>query len=154
MQILIALMIVVLFGGGLLVLWIFVREMLQRWRLRRRLLCAEGKVINVIKKSMPIIGSTTRVHPTWRFFPVITFTPVGGDALTFTSETGDSGRTSRYRIGQTLSVRYDPTGEIPPMMDSWFDMWGPSVFGILAGLAMLFGSILIACTLGAHVFSP
>lgn len=138
------LMIVAFAGCGLLLLVLFARELVQRIAARHRMLRTEGEVVEIIQKEAPHSPGEVRWRTVWMFFPVIRFTPEGGEPVTFKSEIGDGGQESKYEVGQTLSVRYDPEGKIPPMLDTWSGMWLPPVIGMFAGLVFLAGSGLVA----------
>jgi hypothetical protein len=84
------------------------------------------------------------------YFPVITFQQQEV-TQTFTSVFGDS-RKNRYVIGQTIAVRYDPTGAIPPAIDSWSGMWLPPAIGIISGLVFLGGAAMVYVAFGNRVF--
>jgi hypothetical protein len=67
------------------------------------------------------------------YFPVIAFTPEGGDEIEFTSNTGSGGRP--YKIGAPIALRYDPALPFNAAIDTPSDLWiGPVVLGFL-GLA-------------------
>src|SRR5262249_38058456 len=83
-------------------------------------------------------------------FPVITFRR-RGETQTFTSAFGH-GEKTRFVIGQKIGVRYDPTGAIPPTVDSWSGLWLTPVSGIVAGSVFLGGAALVYVTFGRRVF--
>jgi hypothetical protein len=101
-------------------------------------------VVDVVRKAAPHSPGEVRWRTDWMFFPVVLFTPAGGQPVTFKSEVGDGGQESRYEVGQKLAVRYDPEGIIPPTLDTWSGMWLPPVIGLFAGLVFLAGSGLVA----------
>ena len=76
-------------------------------------------------------------------FPIIKFSKQTGEAITFTSETGDSGPESRYAQGQRIAVFYDQEGGLGPMIATWSGVWLPNLMGLVAGVVFLFGALLI-----------
>ncbi len=76
-------------------------------------------------------------------FPTIEFSKQTGEAVTFTSETGDAGPASRYAPGQRIAIFYDPEGGLGPMIATWSGVWSASLMGVLAGAMLLLGAFLI-----------
>lgn len=143
-----AVVIVLLIAGfgivGLVLLWTFIRELGRRLARLPYLKRAEGTVTAVKAEESQIQSDSSA--STMAFFPVITF-EAQGVFHTFTSPFGDGNRT-RYVIGQKIGVRYDPTGQIPPAIDSWTGMWLAPVIGIVGGVVFLGGAALVSVTLG------
>src|SRR5262245_3477697 len=100
------------------------RQLVRRLRSVGRFERAEGVIVDVRTRTMRS-NSTGSLNATIMHVPVITFTRRSGQAETFTSEVGDGGPVSRYRIGQRIRVRYDLEREFGPMEDSWFGIWFP-----------------------------
>ena len=71
--------------------------------------------------------------------PTVTFVPEGGRSIVFTSNTG--GQQWMFRIGESVTVRYDPADPTNARMDSFFQLWGSSAIPILIGGAFIFFSI-------------
>ncbi len=144
-------MIVAFAGCGFALMALFARELVQRIVARRRLLGAEGEVVDVVRKLAPRGPGQFRWRPHYMVFPVVTFTPAGGSTVKFQSEAGDGGQASGYRVGQRLAVRYDPDGRIPPMLDTWSGLWLPPAVGMFAGLVFLASSAMAAWAFGGRV---
>jgi hypothetical protein len=87
------------------------------------------------------------------FFPVIRFTAPSGEQITFESESGDGGQASQYSAGQRLPVLYDPDGQLAPMIDSWWSVWGGALFQVLGGALFIGGGLLIFVAFGGQIFS-
>lgn len=143
MRYLLFVMMIACFAAGVFTLGVSGRELLRKLASRGRFERADGVVMNVRRKKMKSTNEH-RYKPTILNFPVIRFTTQAGDAVTFTSETGDSGKISRYSPGERVPVRYDPHGEFPPMIDSWSGVWLPPLMAMLAGVGFILGAILIA----------
>lgn len=136
-------MMVVFPLSGIIFLIISVRELVRRIARRRYFLRADGLIVGIKTKTL----RTTRrgrLRPTIMNFPVIRFTTQTGEAVTFTSETGDTGPVSAYAQGQRLAIFYDPNGELTPMLASWSGVWLPNLMGVLAGLIFLLAGLLIS----------
>ncbi len=73
------------------------------------------------------------------FLPVITYVKETGESAEFTSEVGDCGKESKYRVGQTVPVLYDTQGIVPAMIDTWFARWGTNFFMLFSGV-LFFGA--------------
>jgi hypothetical protein len=109
---------------------------------------AEGTV-TAITATEANFHSDSNVNTTMHF-PVITFEQ-HGVTQTFTSEVGD-GENTRFFIGQKITVRYDPTGAIPPTIDSWSGMWLRPAIGIFSGFVFLGGTAIVYVAFGNRVF--
>jgi len=139
-------------GGGLVVAG--VRELiLKLYRLTyfRR---ATGSIVKVVREK-PLHGSGTvgrrgRAH--YRFFPVIKFKHLSGEEVTFRSEIGDGGETSRYRVGQRIGVAYDIDDRFAPMINSFSGIWLPAILMILMGVVFIGGGLTIYFAFGAKIF--
>ena len=142
MQILLAIMMLAFTAAGLFLLVVSLRELFSKIVHRRRFERAEGVVMQVKQK---VMRSTLRrrTKPTILNLPVIRFTTRTGDAVTFTSETGDTGKVSKYAAGKRVQVCYDVDREFVPMIDSWSGVWLPNLMAVLASLGFLIGAILI-----------
>lgn len=140
---LIALTMMVVFPlSGVIFLIVSVRELVSRISRRRYFLRTDGIIVGTKTKTL----RTTRrgrVRPTIMHFPVIRFTTQTGEAVTFTSETGDTGPVSGYAQGQRLAIFYDPNGVLAPMLASWSGVWLPNLMGVLAGIVFLLAGLLI-----------
>ena len=126
-------------GIGLLVAG--TRELVRRLRSVGRFERAEGVVVGVKSKETSI--SSDDSSPSIMHFPTITFSRRTGQTETFTSEVGDGGAVSRYKVGQRLWVRYDPAREFGPMLDSWWGIWFPNIMIVVSGVLFVFGACLI-----------
>lgn len=132
---------------GVLLLLHFVRELARRLARLPYLERAEGTVTAVKAQDSRFQGDT---GPSTMYFPVISFRG-HGQSQTFTSEFGD-GKSTRFVIGQKIGVRYDPTGALPPMVDSWFGLWLRPLLGIVAGFVFLGGAALVYVAFGKRAF--
>jgi len=152
MKYLLATMIIAFSLAGLVILFISLREFLRRIVLCGRFERAQGTIVSVVRKRYS--GSNRhRSKPMMMNFPRVTFQTQEGKELTFTSETGDTGDSSRYVEGKTLTVVYDPGGAFPPMEDSWTGIWLPNLMGILAGSVFIFGAYLAYWAFGDRFMS-
>lgn len=146
MAVVVGLMMAALGLVGVCLLVHFIRELARRLARLPYLERAEGTVTAVKTKELHFQGDAghAMVH-----FPVITFQQ-HGETQTFTSEFG-GGTKPRYLVGQKVGVRYDPTGAIPPMIDSWFGLWLGPVVGVVAGFVFLGGAALIYVAFGRRI---
>src|SRR5688572_16476215 len=149
MAVVIGLMMVGFGVGGVYLLFHFIRELARRLARLPYLERVEGTV-TAVKSKVEHFSNQRDSGLVTMYFPVITFQR-HGKSQTFTSEFGDSD-TARFVIGQKIGVRYDPTGAIPPMVDSWSTLWLPPAMGIVAGLAFLGGAALVYVAFGRRVF--
>lgn len=118
------------------------RELARRLRRSRRLVRAEGVVVSLqTKKATTLLARRTKT--THMHFPVIRYNRETGETATFTSETGDAGRETRFRVGQRVFVRYDPEGEVGPLIDSWFGLWAQPLLLAAGGVMFICGAALI-----------
>jgi hypothetical protein len=135
-------MLVVFPLSGVIFLMVSVRELVRRIARRRYFLRTDGIIVGIKTKTLRTIRRG-RLRPTIMRFPVIRFITQTGEAVTFTSETGDTGPVSSYAQGQRLAIFYDPNGELPPMLASWSGVWLPNLMGVLAGIIFLLAGLLI-----------
>ena len=135
--------------GGVYLLFHFIRELARRLARLPYLERVEGTVTEVKSKVVPL-GNQRDSGRVTVYFPVIAFQR-HGKTQTFTSEFEDS-NAARYVIGQKIGVRYDPTGAIPPMVDSWSSLWLAPAMGVVAGLLFLGGAALVYVAFGRRVF--
>jgi hypothetical protein len=91
---------------------------------------ATGEVVD-IDTSRGSKGGTT-------YAPVVRFTPVEGDPITFVGKVHSS---SRPRIGEQVRVLYDPRDPGGAQIDSFEQMWlFPMVFGGVGFLVLAIGA--------------
>jgi hypothetical protein len=148
MAVLIVLMMAVFSVAGVCFLFIFIRELVRKLARLPYLERTEGTV-TAIKATVSNFHSDSHVNTTMHF-PVITFEH-HGVTQTFTSEVGD-GEKTRFFIGQKIAVRYDPSGDIPPTIDSWSGLWLRPVIGIVSGFVFLAGTAMVYIAFGNRVF--
>ena len=134
-------MMVVFFLSGVFFLIVSGSELARRIMRRRHFVRVEGLIVGV--RSKVSSTSTRGREPRVEHFPTITFSRRTGEAVTFTSETGDAGPASRYAPGQRIAIFYDPGGGLGPMIATWSGVWLPNLMGVLAGVMFLFGAFLI-----------
>jgi hypothetical protein len=114
---------------------------------------ATGSVVDVRReKQLPPPEGFRRRQTQYRFFPVIRFKHLSGEDVTFKSETGDGGETSRYRVGQRIAVVYDIDDKLPPMINSFAGVWLPVILQIVGGAVFIGGGLLIYFAFGEKIF--
>jgi hypothetical protein len=114
---------------------------------------ATGSVVKVERERELAQPDEFRRRTTqYRFFPVIKFKHLSGREVTFRSEIGDGGETSRYRVGQRIAVVYDVDDKLPPMINSFAGVWLPVLLTAAAGLVFAGGAALIYVAFGAKIF--
>jgi hypothetical protein len=84
-------------------------------------------------------------------YPVIHFLNDKGESVSFRSEMGDRGNTSKYYTGQVLPVLYDPEGEMAPIIDSWSGLWLLPVSLTVAGVVFVGGSFMMWFAFGERI---
>ncbi|MGH6859964.1 MAG: DUF3592 domain-containing protein [Phyllobacterium sp.] len=63
--------------------------------------------------------------------PVIEFQTAEGDRITFESSSGSA--PPAYRVGEDVTVFYDPSDPQSALPDDWFALWGgPAILGVLS----------------------
>ncbi|HEY1014389.1 MAG TPA: DUF3592 domain-containing protein [Herpetosiphonaceae bacterium] len=151
MACIVGLMLISFTLGGVFLVSQGAQRLLLTLRRRRHLLRGAG-MIKRVERERPL-GSPTgrRRADRHRFFPIIIFTNQEGRAIEFRSETGDSGRTSRYRTGQHIQVAYDPAGQLPPQIDSWPGLWWPPLAMAAGGLLFLGGAAMVWLAFGERL---
>lgn len=124
-------------------------ELRKKLRARERLVRVEGVILRFSVRASHLRDHghhrSRRRTPTRYKFPVVSFTRRDGSQTTFESPFGDAESRSKYAVGQTLPVAYDPLGEIDPMIGSWAGMYFVPVMMMFGG--MVFG--MAACAIGA-----
>lgn len=153
MQYVVGSMMVIFLLIGVFFVFYGLKDFRLRHQRRSHLVHVEGVVLSVKRKNPPRKNRTSPYQKqTWMFFPVIRFTSLSGEAITFQSEMGDNGQKSKYSPGQRLPVLYDPENQIPPMIDSWWGLWGSPVFMTLGGIVFVGGGVLIFVAFGDRIF--
>jgi hypothetical protein len=122
-------------------LWTMVRR-------RGRLLRSVGTIRAIEKKAVSFTLKHSSSRRRFSFLPIITFAKDSGELVEFRSEVGDYGFETKYRIGQTIDVLYDPAGIMPPMIESWFARWGTHLLIIIVGLIFWGGTALVYWLIG------
>ena len=73
------------------------------------------------------------------YLPTVRFVTEDGRSIVFTSNTGEDVWTDR--IGESVTVRYDPADPTNARIDSFFQLWGGSIIPIVIGGGfIIFGS--------------
>jgi Protein of unknown function (DUF3592) len=124
--------------------------------IRRGLLVKAVGTVTSIEKKQVHMSHSHMSHARanrYSFIPTIAFTTATGDALEFRSEVGDLAARSSYQIGQKIDVLYDPTGILPPMIDTWFARWGMHILMVFSGFLFLGGAGLVYWILGQPAFA-
>jgi hypothetical protein len=75
------------------------------------------------------------------------------ERVEFRWHSGDEGDVSRYQPGQKLPVRYDPRGEVEPLVDTWWGIWGVGAAQAAGGLAFVGGAGLIWYVFGQRILA-
>jgi hypothetical protein len=109
--------------GVLAVIWAVLAYLSQR-RFLSKALRASGVVVGLNEERVK--GSTV-------YFPVVRYTTAAGASLTTTSK--DSKSSSRYPVGRTISVLYDPDHPGKAEIDVFSSRW--SMVGIAVLLALI-----------------
>jgi hypothetical protein len=92
---------------------------------------AEGTVVEVERK---FLREGTIIVPT------VTFVTEEGRSIVFTSNTGRGGW--KDRIGESVTVRYDPADPTNAKIDSFYQLWGLSaIFFGIGGMFIVFGRL-------------
>ncbi|HYF62183.1 MAG TPA: DUF3592 domain-containing protein [Herpetosiphonaceae bacterium] len=146
-----AMMVVFLLGGlGLIRL-----SAGLAWKVfqRRRLLVRTVGIVLRVERKVSMGGNPGggRRGNNIRHFPVVSFEGPDGRRISFQSTVGDMGRTSRYRTGQPIKVRYDPAGKIAPVVDGWGAIWFEPLIFAFAGLAFVGGAAMIWLAFGDRI---
>ena len=109
------------------------------WRRRPFLRSAVGEVIEV---QMHHLGTPDSGDDSV-YTPVVRFKTAPGKVKTFRSALS-VGSPSKYKVGMTIPMLYDPDDVIPPRIDSWMTIWGYHiVFLVLGGLVGLGGAAFL-----------
>jgi hypothetical protein len=143
-----AMLVVFVIAGALLILN-GIRGLWTMALRRGKLLKSVGTVRQIEKKYVRFTlnkGASSR--PRFSFLPIIVFTKDSGELVEFRSEVGDYGHETKYRIGQTIDVLYDPSGVLQPMIDSWFARWGTNFLIIVVGMVFWAGAALVYWLIG------
>ena len=140
---------------GLALLWRGGRDMLTRLLAWSRLQVVQG-VITAVESEVESYYTSKKRRKGSRgsdtfYYPVILFQTQTGESVTFTSEVGEMKSSRPYRwsfgfnrrrnddeleyvVGRTIAVCYDPTGAIPPCIDSWVAMFHTPIILLIVGL--------------------
>ena len=141
-----------LLGGGGLV-FAAVREFVLKFYRMSYFRRVTGSIVKVERErqfSQP--GGFRQRKAQYRFFPVIKFKHLAGREVTFKSEIGDGGETSKYRVGQRISVVYDIDDRLPPMINSFSGVWLPVIVQAFGGMVFIGASAMIYFAFGAKIF--
>lgn len=155
-KLILTLLILLLFSSiGLALIWHGGRDILARLVAWPRLQVVQGEIIAVESEVESYYTSKkrrkgSRASDTY-YYPVICFQTQTGESVTFTSEVGEMKSSRPYRwsfgfksrrnddeleyvVGRTVAVRYDPTGALPPCIDSWVAMFRTPIILLIVGL--------------------
>jgi hypothetical protein len=99
------------------------------WRRRLSLRSAVGEVIEV---QMHHLGTPDSGDDSV-YTPVVRFNTAPGKVKTFRSALS-VGSPSKYKVGMTIPMLYDPDDVIPPRIDSWATIWGVHIVFLFGGL--------------------
>ena len=117
--------------AGAIVIFAGVQGLWTTWRRRPSLRSAVGTIVGFEAED---------AFEEVAYYPVLRFTTESGKVKQFCSHIAGS---TKYRIGATLPVLYDPDGIMPPTIDSWFALWGSYLLFILSGPIFFIGSALV-----------
>jgi hypothetical protein len=138
-------------GAGLVIA--AVREFILKFYRLTYFRRATGSVVKVERERQFAQPDGFRHRKTqYRFFPVIKFKHLSGAEVVFRSETGDGGETSKYSVGQRISVAYDIDDKVPPMINSFSGIWLPVILQAVGGLVFIGGALTIYFAFGAKIF--
>ncbi len=137
-------------GGALLILY-GIRGLWTMAIRRRSLIKSVGTIQDIEKKHVQVSLKRASSRPHFSFIPIIRFTKDSGEVVEFRSEVGDYGYETKYRVGQTMDVIYDPGGILQPMIDSWFARWGSHFLIIVVGIIFWGGAALVYWLIGRFV---
>jgi hypothetical protein len=135
-------------GVGLFLSGLF--GLLRRMRARHRLRQVEGEIVRIEVRQQH--GGSDGPRTMYFHYPEIRFRSEERGDETFLSEMGVGASTSTYAEGQKIGVLYDPDGKIPPMIDSWSSLWGPSLVQMVSGPVFVGGALLIYYAFGDRIF--
>jgi len=126
-------------GFWLLALGAFFGAIAELWsKCRRRpfLRPAVGEVFNVEVHSLNLPPDGSYDSDDRVYAPVVRFKTASGEVKTFKSPVS-VGSPSKYKVGMTIPVLYDPDDVMPPMIDAWVTIWGFNVILFVFALVML-----------------
>jgi hypothetical protein len=138
---------------GLLLLLIGIRGLLTTWRRRPFLESAVGEIIAVETRHPISSHDSPSARAESVYEPVVRFTTASGEVKEFRSAVGKTAPSSPYKIGTSVAVLYDPGEEIPPMLDTWFSIWGGHLACLLGGLVFFGGAAMTYVAFGRRVFN-
>ncbi len=145
--------ILLIFSGVGIALWAWaIRDVLEKRKHLQHAERYEGKILGVEQRSIAV-REKTRTRYDYRNYPVVQFTRASGEQITFTSETGDTGKESKYAEGQTIRIVYDPDRVLPPMLDNRFDIYYLPLSLAAAGTVTLGAVVLMAVLFIPRVMS-
>ena len=152
MRYIVGAMMVIFLLGGLGLIRLAIGRAWLVFKRRRALVGTVGIVLRVERKVSRTGSSIGDLRGgNIRHFPVVSFEGPDGRRISFQSSVGDSGRTSRYRTGQPIAVRYDPAGRIEPMVDFWGAIWFEPLMLAFAGAVFIGGAALIWLAFGDRI---
>lgn len=137
-------------GGALLILH-GIRGLWTMAKRRRSLIRSMGTIQDIEKKHVQVTLKRASNRPHFSFVPIIRFMKDSGEVVEFRSEVGDYGTETKYRVGQTVLVVYDPGGILQPMINSWLVRWGSHFLIIVVGILFWGGAALIYWLIGRFV---
>jgi hypothetical protein len=86
-----------------------------------------GTVVEKVRVERP--GETAN------FYPVVEFKTQTGEVFRFEGKT--SGPENEYKIGEQVEILYDPQDPQGAMINSWKELWFPSIAMMIIGGGML-----------------
>ena len=130
-----------LIGAALLALsaWYFVR----RRAFLQESASATGTVVdlNVIRSEST--DDDNRVTVDYFSHPRVTYRDANGREMTFASSVGSS--PPKYKVGDKVSVRYHPQRPTEAEIDSFWEIWLPTVaFGACGSVCFVIGAAVVA----------
>ena len=109
----------------------------------------QGEVLDLIREPMTNKSGSRRESSTV-YFPEIGFTTASGIRVEFKGSSGSS--SPSYYRGQKVDILYDPAAPNNARINSWFELWGPSIIVGIFGIIFLLIGILPALFLAAILF--
>jgi hypothetical protein len=127
-------MMALIFGGiGAVSLIVGILLYMSRKRFLRDAISVQGTVTGNVARSSGEGGTT--------YSPVIQFTTMEGQALTFTESVGTS--PPRHQPGASVKVLYPPGNPQAARMAGWFGLWFLPTFALLFGLGFFGAGVLV-----------
>ena len=137
---------------GVLLILHAIRGLRRTWMRGPYLQSAVSTVVAVERQRAISSPDDSPSQPSTAYYPILRFTTESGEVKEFRSSFGKLGDSSPYAIGTTIPVLYDLDGILPPVIDSWFAVWGVDLICLLAGPIFLGGAAIVYFAFGQRIF--